>query len=590
MKLGEKEHAALLKSFFTSLFDPESDVYIFPSLPDEKREYYQSNLDEFPMELHGKALRKLFDPFKVLDPFKRKASSTDSRLIAKLNDFVALGYDIYFLSNPLTCAKRCQKTVFEARHIVLEADSGDIEEQKHILMKYQDYFSAMLFSGNRSIHAYAKISPAIPNYSCVGWKDSRYLKDNTSCPLPEYRELADFWINELHAQGLEADTSTARDFSRLSRVPGFKNSKSGKEAEVLFLNPKPFSTQSLYHERIWGNEIAPMVWEDDVSICMPSTDTVPFPQSDSIMESDIIMGISNSIPATRMSRISSLSSYSIQDNYINPPSISNNAQGEKKEKGRTAKTNVIHRDTFLTHLSQYATLKIEGIPHRGVRSKLHVSMFVAARILGWDRTRLEQEWLSITSMNPDNIRMSPENAVIDLIRQYETGKNASDTISLPNTLSLPEHALLKREHLLAALNAWGCRKEDRPHDVANIILQVLWKAVRTLPVQCMRGKTGIRSLEVQRACSRKVYLPAMNWMKEANIVKVTDDHYEIGRKTRRYFVNIPLILFLLGFRTEELDWSAGRSRFAVTCSDALSDTQFIIPMAAKEDERVALAV
>lgn len=596
MRLGEKEHAELLKRFFSSLFAPEDDVYIFPFLSDEKREYFQSNLDELPMDLHKKKLRKLFDPFRLIDPFKRKASSTDIRLIAKLNDFVSLGYDIFFAVNPLTCSKHCQKTVFEARHIVLEADSGDIEEQKRILQNYQQYFSAMIFSGNRSIHAYAKIAPAIPNYSRVFRNEAFYLKaGNKSCALPEYKELANFWINELKAHGLDPDTRTSFDFSRFSRVPGFKNSKSGKESEVLFLNPKPLSTQSLHRERIWQTEIAPLVWEDDVSIYSPLTDTDSIPQSDSIMESDTFMGISNIPSSTSLDgSIDSNSSFSILDPILDSPtdttSIPKKYMGRKKGRGRTAKTNVIHPDTFLTHLSQYATLKREGIPQKGVRNNLHVSMFVTARILGWGKGRLEKEWLSITSMKPDNIRMSPEDAVIDLIRHYEKGQTITNKITLPNTLSLPEDPFLRRDCLLAALNGWGCRKEDRPNDVANIILRVLWKAMRTLPVQCMQGKTGIRALEVQRVCARKVYRPAMNWLEDSNILKVTDDRYEIGRKTRRYFVNIPLILYLMGFKEAELDWSAGRSNSSVTCCDALSDARFIIPMAGREAERVALAV
>lgn len=591
MRLGEKEHAELLKRFFSSLFDPEGDVYIFPSLSDEKREYYQANLDELPSELHGKELRKLFDPFKVLDPFKRKAASTDIRLIGKLNDFVSLGYDIFFAANPLTCSKRCQKTVFEARHIVLEADSGDIEEQKRILQQHQHYFSAMLFSGNRSIHAYAKIAPAIPNYSRVFRNEAFYLKKgNTSCSLPEYKELANLWIDELRQDGLQVDTNVALDFSRLSRVPGFKHSKSGKEAEVIFLNPAPLSTQSLHRDRIWQTEIAPLVWEDDVAISIDSTDTASITQSEIIMGSDIFIGISNTVSSSNNGPIDSNNPSPILDSSTDTPFIPKKYLGGEKGRGGTAKTSVIHRDTFLTHLSQYATLKTEGIPSRGMRRKLHVSMFVTARILGWGKGRLEKEWLSITSMKPENIGMSPEDAVIDLIRHYEKGQTITDKITLPNTLSLPEDPFLKRDCLLAALKAWGCRKEDRPNDVASIILRVLWKAIRTLPVQCMQGKTGIRALEVQHVCARKVYRPAMNWLEEANILKVTDADYKIGRKTRRYFVNSPLILYLMGFKEAELDWSAGRSNTALTCSDALSETQFIIPMSGREVERVALAV
>lgn len=600
-RMTADEHAVLLRDFFTKFYEPRETVYIFPGLSEEKHEEFKSKVWELGKPVQKRDLRymnpdkgEFFLPRRILNPFSRKASSINAKLIGKLNEFVDLGYDIYFAVNPQTCAKRCQKTIFEVRHIVLEADSADLELQKKIFNEYREYFSAMIFSGSRSIHAYARISPAIPNYQCVGWRKARELGKNTSVDLPEYTDLANQWINTMRQRGLQLDVKVARDFSRVSRVPGFKHSKTGRESEVIFFNDSPFgshespSSQDLFKSEQWDSDYAPIISEIidsdmshevkevndanevneaneardvnltnltnlidltevlDLTDLMDSTDSTP--RLDNSNPNVILDGSMDSI----VSPVSCNNPKSIKSpiRFNTSPNNSQRLNDNQERREVAPETNSIHNQSFIDHLRTYEGLKREGIPCRGKRKSYHVALYVSGRILGWDRERLVNEWKNIVTLKPENIGVSPELAIEQFLELYDSKKNNSK-ISLPNTMSLPEDPISKTKLLIASLKAHGCQY---PKSTANIILKLLWRSIRELPVQCQDKTLGIKAADLQRFGGRR-YQAILRWMDGENILKVTDPSYFAGKKTRRYSINILWVLYLMGFQTEELEWS-----------------------------------
>jgi len=564
-----KEHAELLRDFFTTLFEPDETVYIFPGLSEAKFEEFSENWETLPAQKYNKWLKfpehgdgNRFEPRRFLDPYHRKASSTDVQVIKKLYDFADMGYDIFFCVNHLTCAKRCQKTVHTARHIVLEADGADIETQKAIFEDYKDYFAAMIFSGSRSIHAYAQLAPSIPNYGCVGWKKLQAIKkerQKTALPLPEYNAIAQFWINEMRERGLVLDTAVATDYARVSRVPGFKHSKTGKVAEVLFLNPKALGSQSLMHQRNWEtNEEAITLVSDDFNDSNDSND-------ETIIESGFGLGegIQGSLAGQdslednidiKVSKVSPVDPTMIANKVSSIALESTQELNQQSQYKGAPKTNVQHNQHFLDHFKVFQALKRDGITQRGIRKSCHVALFVAGRIFGWDKARLAAEWKAIVSLKPENIGLTPDKAVDELLAHYDSKQNNSK-ISLPNALSLPQDPTPRLNEILSNLKQFNCPK---PKDVATIIIKVLWQPIRELPVQCERGTVGIQTRALCKVCSRGQYKPAWNWLMAQNMVGLIDPSYISGRRTRRYSINIPLILCLMGFCAEELDWSEGK--------------------------------
>ena len=147
--MTDKEHAEMLAEFFTTLFRPDERVWIFPGLKVRKDAELVEKAKSLPEEVAGKKTKYLTinppkgiecdEPIWVakrfLDPFQRKASSTDTRVLPKLRRLSELGYNIFFAINPLSCPKRCQKAVRKAAHILLECDDKEvsIEQQMEIL-------------------------------------------------------------------------------------------------------------------------------------------------------------------------------------------------------------------------------------------------------------------------------------------------------------------------------------------------------------------------------------------------------------------------------------------------------------------------
>jgi hypothetical protein len=168
---------------------------------------------------------------------------------------------------------------------------------------------------------------------------------------------------------------------------------------------------------------------------------------------------------------------------------------------------------------------------------------------------MAEEWRTIVAMKPENIGVTPDEAVKQLLDHYEAKKKDS-RLTLPNTLALPVDPTPRLAHLTEAVKGLGCPVAK---DVGHIIAKVLWRYVRELPVQCGRGEVGVKARDCHEVCNRGQYQPALAWMAEQHILRVTDPNYINSRKTRRYFVNIPLILYLMGFKAAELDWSQGQS-------------------------------
>lgn len=601
--MTSKEHAQLLSGFLTTLFDKDDTVHIFPSLSEAKFKDVIAGKASFPNEkIHGKQLtyfpRTRDDdgcqwdqdiissiitnqsttpiPRKVLNPFSRRPGSTRTDLIEKLNDFVALGYDIYFCVNPLNFGHRSQRTVRKARHIVLESDNPatPIETQKEIFDKYKDSISAMVFSGNRSVHAFVRLTDPIRNVYPITWRSRHRLRMNVEEKEEEpdwktYKEVATYWIRKMEVEGLKIDTSVATDCSRLTRLPGFDHSKSGKPSEMLFLNPSSkfdwyWETQLAYmceceydDERLGNRFIHVQNSPGNYSLMGSMVPMGPMVSMPSIVPDSNSIGIdgngcipSYSIVAMESSNIKLSSTVTSDGNGLQTLET---LEERGKRRKRTRETNVIRFATFLDDLRGYEALKQGGIPKRHVRRTLHKVMFSATRVLGMTNDQAADEWREILGKHPENIGCSIEEAVQELLALFRFRATTRLVPFLPNTQKLPDCDDHRGQLLKQWLVSKGCPCAT---DVLKIIRSILWGCIRDLPLQCVQGKIGLKSAVLQRICRGKGgYKQALAWLEDRHIVRMTNEKYCPGERTRKYFVNIPLILYCAGFQTAELDWS-----------------------------------
>ena len=524
-----KEQVQMLRGFFGTLFQPEDKVFIYPSLSDGKLKYYKAHLDELPEILHQRHLSWERDGHrnlrKFLKPFMVEPASIDADTVSQLRDLNELGYDIYFVANPLLCSKRCQKTVRVARHLVIESDIASLDNQWAVLEKYKDFFSALIFTGNKSYHAYAAIDPPMRNPNCVGYGEIRKLGKDTSAKWKQYVDLAKCWIEEMRGNGIDVDPLVIKDYSRVSRVPGFKHAKTGKECEIKRLNPQALD----FFPKNYAN--------DDIALILGS-DESGRPQIPSSPEKSCRVQLESPlVPYWYLGTAYRFSSYS----------------GSWRVEG--AWRNIVMTDlkpgsTYLDDLEIYWQLKRYGIPRRHERIRLHKALFTVARVFCWSKEKLGEEWLSIVKINPNHIGCSKEEAVEDICRHFNSAERLP--IYLPNATTIPEPNVAHEIHLESSLEEMQCP------DITNtkrLIVRVLLPLIKQFPVQCCRGMLGIKSKDMLLATIKGKYTPALTWMLQNRLISMTRKGYFVGIMTRTYAVNIPLILFLMGYGSKELDWS-----------------------------------
>ena len=492
-------HGMLLGHFFSSLFGYRDKVYIFPCLNAEKHKeltrQIEATTEIMYKTLHGRELiyidkKRLFKkaPWsfarKVVDPFVRTAGSEDPRLISKLNDFVDLGYDIFFSINPLTFATRSKRTVARAQHILLESDTDDLEFQKRVFDAYQDSISSMVYSGNKSIHALVKVDSPLFNPHCLNWKHRDVVRQYINRDHPsnlqdwyEYECVANYWVREMASKGLTIDKGAAMDWARISRVPGFKHSKTGKGAKILYLNPdsSPPDSDWIIRKIYWDDDIAPIIeggtdigkvtqsiqpfslsdWDDrnvqDGGDKLDSTDDIyendVMEASDSLEYADITV---TSIPS--VASVASIPSdnldgpmYPLVNPDINSISFALGTGStaiehrgllvQERGTGVTNVTNFHPRTTFLEDLETYEILKLNGISSRHLRRTYHGAMITAKKVFVWSEDTFRDEWRKILSIQPSHTEGSIETNVNDLVK--DSRKRGKRSIYLPVTASLP---------------------------------------------------------------------------------------------------------------------------------------------------------
>ncbi len=110
--------------------------------------------------------------------------------------------------NPLDGKGVRNENVTAFRYALVESDSLSVEEQIDMYRKYELPIAAMVYSGNKSVHAIVRVDAE--NYD-------------------EYRKRVVYLYDFLNSKGVKVDTQN-RNPSRLSRMPGIRR---GRETQKL---------------------------------------------------------------------------------------------------------------------------------------------------------------------------------------------------------------------------------------------------------------------------------------------------------------------------------------------------------------------
>jgi len=473
-------------------------------------------------------------PIKVFHNFSISTALSSSRFaqqIAKADEFNRWGYDIYMPVNPIGHRRRLQATVRTIKAFCLESDTNSLDEQRDALKALRGYVAAAVYSGNKSIHMFVRLDRPVPNPGYLyDWRTVQKLRSGKSI-VPDFNDIADQWIGFCGDHGLRLDTGACRDFSKLVRVPTFINAKTGKLVEMIHFDPTS-----------WWSPSDPLVWNGS-----PRT-------SGSVSLSDGLVSLPSVYGSSGDDVVSGVVGVVGPSGASGREAVALEGSEERKRPITTMCLPPLPQDpkqSFLDHLDEYQKLKAEGIPCRHIRRSKHPVMFLAALVHGWDSNQLETEWRQVVSRNPHNIGCSEDKAVNEIAEAWGVVKDQPFKVWLPDCTKLPDLDKARIKHLKVNLERFTC-----PHvtNVAAIVSKALWDVVRTRPAPCVDGRAWISSRVLGDACRWMNYRKSLDWMEDNNILVVRSE-YSAGVRSRSFFVNIPLILHLLGFTTPELVWS-----------------------------------
>lgn len=197
-----------LIKYLEVMFEPGDTIgYTMKSVKTEKGKYV-------PMGdgAYTNIVGQLIDLLKDGEPIERVFGSYDKKAGA------------WIRINPLDGNGIKDKNVVEYKHILVECDDLELDEQIEILEKIKIPISALVYSGGKSVHALVPVNASSET---------------------EYRFQFNFIKNILHDAGMDIDKSNINP-SRLSRLPGVERGE-----HIQFLIKTNIGMKSYEEWREW---------------------------------------------------------------------------------------------------------------------------------------------------------------------------------------------------------------------------------------------------------------------------------------------------------------------------------------------------
>lgn len=529
-----------LEHFVERLYHKGERVYLYPLMNNEVMEEYRRTKKPYPQYIGKIQISKYppidskwFPPKQALPPL---STSIGSRLfhktVEKLEKLNEMGYDIYFTVNPLVYKKRVKETVKEIRYLVIESDKLSLEAQKVFMEMIKPNLRTAVYTGNKSIHMYLPLVKPIKNPHCIYPKNkavirtiNNLLPDRPNIEIPAFDEVIAGCKKFLSSYNYLFDPQVLSNFAGLVRLPFFTHNKTGKKADVLFENIDP-NIGYVSDLGSFGCELLDI--------------------NKNCLDNCKIQGCASDGPRG-MEGVCSVTSGPVESMV---PSV-NNCEDTRPVK-EPLTTHIQKSARYLEDLRIYSELKKSGIPRRRLRRQLHKVMFTVARLFDWTEKKLLDEWEQILKINPNNIGLSVEDAIADLKNEWGKIGNKPFKFRLPVAKDLPEIDEERKKMLRERLKQVNCLTVKT---VSNLIIEILYPAVRKAIVPCINGKVSLRAKTMWNACNGWKYRDALEWLDENNIMRLRNSSYVPGKRSRLYFVNPHLVLFLMGFEAKELTWS-----------------------------------
>jgi len=603
-------------SFISKGWNANTPFYFFPKMREEIRNIHLHHNEDgtFPDVLFGRPTsyrspigynlrpKMFFCDYTSCGQGKHGGFPSLRRQMGKLLLLNALGWDVYGCPNPILFRCRIQRAIPWIVNLVAESDEATLEEQEESVRKMAGAVGAVVFSGRRSLHQYFRLAAPIRNPHVVTpeqlddfmppesqtggrtwtrWHLVMTLKRTKRLlpmPVDSFRYAADLLRGLiLERSGIQLCPSTLFNFSCLARVPGFVHTGSGERARLLSVNQNAvWHTNSLSepddvrYSPYWRQELGIPVEEvfppkhRKCSVSPPSLHNLECQDSEGIPPADegtLTLPMSHLPPSVQKGSLPAIPTHNIRATRPEP------------------------KRSFLDDFDEFASLRTKGIPQRGHRRSLHRVIVNIAQLRGWvtfgnetdkrgvnppiDVTRVKAEWRRILSLAPQNIGCSIEEGVAEIegfvhVWQQSAGKYFKH--HLPECTKLPDidRQMKKRlrDHLAGLVDETFLGGTILPESkrrsvvtgMTNIASKVLWPLLRECPRQCIQGRLNLSAKKMKALCPRRQFGPVRDCMYRLGIIRQTKRACHAAGLTRTYFVNIPLIIWLMGFRKTDLVW------------------------------------
>ena len=572
-----------------------------------------------------------FCPYTSCGRGKRGDFPSLRKQMGKLLLLNAMGWDVYGCANPILYRCRIQRAIPAIHNLLAESDDSSLEEQEETIRMMKSVVGAVVFSGNKSYHQYYRLRAPIRNPHCVTSKDLDELKPTigtangrkatswdavqslkraarlSTITVEPFKYAADLLRGLiLERGGIQLCSRPLFNFSGLSRVPGFVHAGSGRLSSLDFLDDNAAmhdngtcEPDDVKYSPYWRKEFG--IPDDEVFPPKHRKMAAPTPSSfdgidpnDSPRQEEGKVKEEGSETGTGTTPIDPLPTDGISKGgeTLNPTG----------NKGGTPPV-FSPGQTFLEDLADFEKLKVSGIQCQGTRRSLHRVVVNVALIQGWtkqspdgkdivlDADRIADEWRTVLVLSGNSIRCSVEEGVSQMVG-YVGVKNRGRRdghrrFTLPDCALLPDidgqrkNAL--RERILrlvvqengrrpASRSAEKSPKTSIATGIANIVMDILYPKIKALPAQCQVGKLAIPVKDMRAKCPRSKFAPTREWLYRLNVIKPTQKANHAAGLTRLYWVNIPLVIWLLGFKKGELTWERHTAKLKDEASSSSSES------------------
>ena len=200
---------------------------------------------------------------------------------------------------------------------------------------------------------------------------------------------------------------------------------------------------------------------------------------------------------------------------------------------------------------------LNGFPSVGTRQHYHYVLLSIRRVMGWDDRELVEVFKEILERSAGRYRCTYEEAVDDFVSHVKASRNAGG-VRMPDLTgqALPGDA---GDRIVSYLGKRAGRDAGR---VARLVTGYLWEKALVNPSMAWRGELGIKAVEMRAVVGARYWPSVKRVMAEENLLVETRECIP-NRRTRRYMVNLPLLLWIVwGGRQHELRWELASRKAA----------------------------